>query len=98
MSERRPKLTIYGVSEKIHEEINNISENLGQTFTDFMKPHLRKIVESYPEEMRKPFKKVVINKDTKVDEKARIIADMCMPCSKEIWGRVYRNAKEVLNA
>lgn len=96
--ERNPELRIYGVSVKIHEEINNIADNLGNTFSDFMKPHLRKIVESYPEDMRKPHKKVVINNDAKVDEKARIIADLCMPCSKEIWGRVYRNAKEVLNA
>lgn len=97
MSSRNPTLTIYGVSVKIHEEINNIADNLGQTFSDFMKPHLRKVVESYPEDMRTPYKKVFVNIDTKVDEKARMIADLCLPCSKEIWGKVYRNAKEVLN-
>lgn len=97
MSKRNPEIRIAGVSEKVHFELTNIAENLGIYLTDLLKPHLRKIAESYPEEMRKPFKKVIVNSDTKVEEKAKMIADMCMPCSKKTWGLIYRNAKEVMN-
>jgi hypothetical protein len=51
---RNPELRIYGVAEVVHDSLINISDNIGISFSDFMKPHLRKIMEEYPEHMKKP--------------------------------------------
>lgn len=95
---RLPKLVIYGVSEMIHDELHNIADNHGLTFTDFMKPHLRTIVGLYPEQFKKPYVKVVVDINIKIEEKAKLIAELCQPCTKEVYRKVYRNAITVLNA
>jgi hypothetical protein len=56
-TKRNPYITVYGVSVKTHEELHNIADNIGQTLSDFMKPELRKIADSYPEHMKKAAKK-----------------------------------------
>ncbi len=96
MSKRNPYLVIYGISHKTHLEISNIADNLGMKVCDFMKPELRKICDSYPEHMKIPFKKILVNEDASVREKAIAIAEMCMPCSKDVYGKIFRNAIEVL--
>jgi hypothetical protein len=51
---RKPELRIQGVSNKTKEEIQNIADNEGIGLSEFMRPHLRKIIDSYPEHKRKP--------------------------------------------
>lgn len=51
---RKPELRIQGVSNKTKQEIKNIADNEGIGLSEFMRPHLRKIIDSYPEEKRKP--------------------------------------------
>ena len=52
---RLPEIRIYGVPAPIHEQLRNIAKNEGANdLSALLKPHLRKIVESYPERMRLP--------------------------------------------
>ncbi len=53
------EIRIVQVPDKIHTQLNNIKEHLGMSLTSIIKPHLAKIIESYPEEYRRP----VSNKD-----------------------------------
>ncbi len=93
---KNPDLRIYGVSKIIHEEINNIAKNSGLTLSDFMKPELRKIVERFPERYRKPYKEIIMSDNASVEDKAKMIAQLCEPCNKETWNKIYKNAIEVL--
>lgn len=45
-------LRIRSVNQQVRDEIKNIAQNEGQTISSFLKPHLRKIAESYPPQMR----------------------------------------------
>jgi hypothetical protein len=49
-----PELRITGVPEEILDQLHNIAKNEGNNLSAILKPHLRKIVESYPERMRRP--------------------------------------------
>lgn len=51
---RKPELRIQGVSNKTKQEIQNIADNIGIGLSEFLRPKLRDIVESYPEKMRQP--------------------------------------------
>lgn len=44
------------IGEKLHEQLNNISDNTGESLSSLVRPKLREIVESYPEEMKRPKK------------------------------------------
>ena len=57
MAKSKKEIRIRGVSEKMHEELHNIADNIGVPFPLFIKPELRKICESYPDKMKKPYKK-----------------------------------------
>ncbi len=46
------ELRVYGLPANLSTEVKNIAQNLGVKMSDFMKPHIKKIVESYPESMR----------------------------------------------
>ena len=46
-------LRISGIPKNDLDTIQNIADNLDKSLTDFMRPYIRKIAESYPEEMRK---------------------------------------------
>lgn len=46
------ELRIYGVPASTAKEVKNIARNLGVKVSDFMKPHIKKIVQEYPENMR----------------------------------------------
>jgi hypothetical protein len=49
-----PELRITGVPEEILEQLHNIAKNEGNNLSAILKPHLRKIVESYSDRMRRP--------------------------------------------
>lgn len=93
----RAKLIIYGVSEQIHDDLCNIADNHTVSFSDFMRPHLRKIRDSYSEEMRKPTDKNIAKSNRKNEKAAKEIADMCLPCSAENWNKIYVSCKKVLD-
>jgi hypothetical protein len=42
-----------GVPDTVFTELKLIAKNSGVTLTELLKPHLPKIVESYPERLRK---------------------------------------------
>lgn len=46
------EIRLRGVSEKLIEDLSNISKNLGITISQMLKPKIREIVESYPEKMK----------------------------------------------
>jgi hypothetical protein len=48
-----PELRIYGVANIIYDQISNIAANSGVGMSALLKPHLRKIIDSYPEHMRR---------------------------------------------
>lgn len=50
----KPEVRIKGVSENTHQQICNISDHLGVTISQFLRPKLREIIDSYPEHMRTP--------------------------------------------
>jgi len=54
--ERLPKLVIYGISPNLKNQLCNICKNIGVTSSSFLKTKIRDIVDSYPEEMKKPLK------------------------------------------
>lgn len=43
-----------GISPILEEQLNNIAGNLGITLTQFLKPKLREIADSYPDKMKSP--------------------------------------------
>lgn len=45
-------IMIKGVPNKLKSELKNISKNSGLTLAALLKPKLREIVESYPEQMK----------------------------------------------
>jgi hypothetical protein len=50
-----PEIRITGVPADIHSQLHNIAKNEGHNnLSAILRPHLRKIVESYPEKMRNP--------------------------------------------
>lgn len=53
-NKHKNEIRIQNVNNKVFEEINNIAENLGVTLAAFMKPELRKIVDSYPDKLKQP--------------------------------------------
>lgn len=48
-----PEIRITGVSPEVHRDLINISKNESVNLSDLLKPHLRKIRDTYPESMRK---------------------------------------------
>jgi hypothetical protein len=50
------EIRIIGVPKSVHDQLMNISihENGHNKLSSLLRPHLRKIVESYPEEKRLP--------------------------------------------
>ena len=50
------RIVIESVPGNLKEELINIADHLGNDLSSFLKPHLRKIIESYPAEYRLPFK------------------------------------------
>ena len=48
-----PYLAVYGVNSSVHEELKNISKNLGIDLSALIKPKLRELRDSYPEALRK---------------------------------------------
>jgi hypothetical protein len=51
-TDRLPDLRIYGINGKLKKEIINISKNLGIGISDFLKPKLKEISDSYPAHMK----------------------------------------------
>lgn len=49
----KPEIRIKFVNKELHTDLHNISKNLGITMTQMLKPHLYKIRESYPIELRR---------------------------------------------
>ena len=54
---KQTELRITGISPKTLNDINNIAHNSGVTISNLLRPHIPKIVESYPEGMRMPPRK-----------------------------------------
>lgn len=48
------EIRITGVSPKLHSEIKNIAKYDDVTISQLLKPHLRRLVESYPKHARIP--------------------------------------------
>lgn len=53
-NKHKNEIRIQNVNNKVFEEINNIAKNQGITLAAFMKPELRKIVDSYPDKLKQP--------------------------------------------
>jgi hypothetical protein len=51
-SNKPQELLITNVSPKLKQELTNIADNMCVTRASFVKQELRKVVESYPKEMR----------------------------------------------
>jgi len=51
---KQGELRIYGVGKRTKQELKNIASHLDCTVSTFLKPHLRTIIDSYPESKRKP--------------------------------------------
>lgn len=47
------ELIISNVPEILLAPINNVADNMGITMNEFLKPHIRKIIDSYPEYLKK---------------------------------------------
>lgn len=65
MSNNNPGIRIKHVPPTVHEELLNICKNRGITLNSMLKPELRKIVDSYPVEMKKPID--VVRKDPEIE-------------------------------
>lgn len=48
------EIRIVGVSPSLHDDLRNISRNLGITTTALLKPKLREIADSYEAHMKQP--------------------------------------------
>ncbi len=51
------EIRINGVSPDLHIQLINIAKHLGIPFSSWIKPKLREIADSYPDDMKKPIKK-----------------------------------------
>ena len=47
-------IKINGVPKALKENLRNIAKNLGINMGDLIKPELRKLADSYPENMKRP--------------------------------------------
>lgn len=45
------------VTDKLHEELHNIADHQGETVSNLIRPKLREIANSFPQEMKLPLKK-----------------------------------------
>jgi hypothetical protein len=55
MDKRNHKeIRVRNVSVKVNEDLSNIAKNLGVALSDFLKPKLREIADSYPASMKLP--------------------------------------------
>jgi len=52
--EKESDIRITNPSPQVKEELKNIAKYEGVTLTQFLKPKLRAIVDSYPEEIKNP--------------------------------------------
>lgn len=52
IKDQNPPLRIYGIPKEDFEALQNIASNSDLSLADFMRPHLRKIAEQYPELLR----------------------------------------------
>lgn len=50
----QPEIRITGVGKELHSDLNNIADHLGIPLVSMLKPKLREIRDSFPEEMRQP--------------------------------------------
>lgn len=53
----RGEVRIYGVPDATVQAIQNISDNLGVTASSFLKPHIKSIVDSQPDSLKRPREK-----------------------------------------
>lgn len=51
---KEPEIRVRGVSETLKQELLNIARNQGIKLSDFLKPKLREIRDSFPKELRTP--------------------------------------------
>lgn len=51
----RKEIRIKSVREDVHTDLINIAKNSGVSLSSLLKPHLQKIVETYPERMKQPY-------------------------------------------
>lgn len=51
-TDKNQPFRIYGIPTEDFEALQNIASNSELSLTDFMRPHLRKIAEQYPENIR----------------------------------------------
>lgn len=49
----RPTIKL-SVTKTLHEELHNIADHEGDTLANFLRPHLRKIADSYPPQTKLP--------------------------------------------
>ncbi len=49
----KPEIRIQFVNQEIYTDLKNISKNLGISMASMLKPHLYKIRDSYPVELRR---------------------------------------------
>jgi hypothetical protein len=54
-------LKICKAPKTLGEQLNNIADHKGLTFSAFMKTEMRKIVDAYPEHMRRPMEKITLD-------------------------------------
>lgn len=52
MNDNRSEIRLEGVPSKTKNELKNIAKNLGVTLNGFLKPKLKEIADSYPEELK----------------------------------------------
>lgn len=51
---RLSEIRISGIKPQLHEELMNISNNLGVTVTSLIKPKIQEFVNSYPPDLKRP--------------------------------------------
>lgn len=54
---REPEIRLRGISEKTRKELKNIADYHEQDLSSFMRPHIIKIKNSYPDHIRNYDKK-----------------------------------------
>lgn len=79
IKENQP-LLINDWPQEVVQPLNNIAKHLGITMTEFLKPHIRKIIDKYPEYKTKKSKKecarlVVTNVTPKLVEELFNVSD-----------------------
>jgi hypothetical protein len=53
MSKTR-EIRIYGVNDKLADQLNNIAKNTGTPLTYLLRPKLTEFANSYPDKMKEP--------------------------------------------